>query len=83
MTSPDPATTVPPPQAAGVAPQPIKLSTEVEQALYEVRKKISPRAEHGWFAAWRWTLVWFTQILFYGTAWLTWNDRQAVLFDLA
>ncbi len=62
--------------------QPIKLSTEVEEALYEVRKKIYPRAVHGWFAGWRWTLVWFTQILFYGTAWVTWNGRQAVLFDL-
>ena len=63
--------------------QRIHLSSEVEEALYEVRKKIYPRAVHGWFAHWRWALVWFTQILFYGSAWLTWNDRQAVLFDLA
>ena len=68
---------------AAIPAQPIKLSSEVEEALYEVRKKIYPRAVHGWFAGWRWTLVWFTQILFYGTAWLSWNDRQAVLFDLA
>ncbi len=67
---------------ATVSTQPIKLSAEVEEALYEVRKKIYPRAVHGWFAGWRWTLVWFTQILFYGTAWVTWNGRQAVLFDL-
>ena len=63
--------------------QRINLSTEIEEALYEVRKTIHPRAVHGWFAGWRWTLVWFTQILFYGSAWLTWNGRQAVLFDLA
>ena len=62
--------------------QPIGLSSEVEEALYEVRKKIYPRAVHGWFAGWRWTLVWFTQILFYGSVWMTWNGRQAVLFDL-
>jgi cytochrome c oxidase accessory protein FixG len=62
-----------PPQAAG---------DEVEQALYEVRRKIYPRAVHGWFAGWRWSLVWLTQIVFYGTPWLVWNDRQAVLFDL-
>jgi cytochrome c oxidase accessory protein FixG len=68
--------------AAAVA-QPIKLSGEVEEALYEVRKKIYPRAVHGWFAGWRWALVWITQLLFYGTAWMTWNGRQAVLFDLA
>jgi cytochrome c oxidase accessory protein FixG len=54
----------------------------VEQSLYEVRKAIHPRAVHGWFAAWRWALVWATQIVFYGTAWLQWNDRQAVLFDV-
>ena len=59
------------------------VSTEVETALYEVRKKIHPRAVHGWFAGWRWALVWATQIIFYGGPWLTWNDRQAVLFDLA
>ncbi|MCG6874768.1 MAG: cytochrome c oxidase accessory protein CcoG [Betaproteobacteria bacterium] len=42
-----------------------------------------PRAVHGWFAALRWALVWLTQIIFYGLPWLVWNDRQAVLFDLA
>ena len=55
----------------------------VEQSLYEVRKAIHPRAVHGWFAAWRWLLVWGTQLVFYGTAWLQWNGRQAVLFDIA
>ncbi|MCC7182104.1 MAG: cytochrome c oxidase accessory protein CcoG [Rhodocyclaceae bacterium] len=55
---------------------------EVEQALYEVRKKIYPRAVHGTFAAWRWAFVWLTQLIFYGLCWLPWNDRQAVLFDL-
>jgi cytochrome c oxidase accessory protein FixG len=38
---------------------------------------------HGWFAAWRWALVWATQLVFYGGPWLQWNDRQAVLFDIA
>jgi cytochrome c oxidase accessory protein FixG len=55
---------------------------ELDQSLYEVRKKIYPRAVQGWFAKWRWALVWFTQLLFYGTPWLMWNERQAVLFDL-
>ena len=53
-----------------------------EQALYEVRKKIYPRAVHGVFARWRVALVVLTQLVFYGLPWLTWNDRQAVLFDL-
>jgi cytochrome c oxidase accessory protein FixG len=52
-------------------------------SLYEVRQAIYPRAVHGWFAAWRWTLVWATQLVFYGGAWLQWNERQAVLFDIA
>ena len=54
-----------------------------ELSLYEVRRKIYPRAVHGWFAAWRWALVWATQIVFYGGPWLTWNGRQALLFDIA
>jgi cytochrome c oxidase accessory protein FixG len=62
-------------------------STDSDEALtsslYEVRQKIHMRAVHGWFAVWRWAFVWFTQLLFYGTAWLDWNGRQAVLFDLA
>jgi cytochrome c oxidase accessory protein FixG len=53
-----------------------------ELSLYEVRRKIYPRAVHGRFAAWRWALVWATQLVFYGLPWLTWNDRQAVLFDI-
>ncbi len=61
------------------------MSAEVpglEQSLYEVRKKIYPRAVTGVFARWRWGLVFATQLVFYGLPWLTWNGRQAVLFDL-
>jgi cytochrome c oxidase accessory protein FixG len=53
-----------------------------EQALYEVRKTIYPRAVRGVFAWLRWAAVWATQLVFYGGAWLTWNDRQAILFDI-
>ena len=52
-------------------------------SLYAKQQKIYPRAVHGWFAAWRWALVVLTQVLFYGLAWLPWNGRQALLFDLA
>jgi cytochrome c oxidase accessory protein FixG len=58
------------------------IPVRVEQSLFEVRRKVYPRAVHGWFAAWRWALVWATQLVFYGGAWLTWNERQAVLFDI-
>jgi cytochrome c oxidase accessory protein FixG len=51
-------------------------------SLYQKQKKIYARAVHGWFSAWRWALVWLTQLVFYGLPWLSWNGRQAVLFDL-
>ena len=54
-----------------------------EVGLYEIRKKIYPRAVHGAFARWRWALVFATQAIFYGLPWVSWNGRQAVLFDLA
>ena len=62
---------------------PASPADTTEQSLYEIRAKIHPRAVRGWFAAWRWALVWATQLVFYGMAWLEWNGRQAVLFDLA
>ena len=61
--------------AAGQAPERVIW-------LYEKQQKIYARAVTGWFAGWRWALVWATQLLFYGLPWLPWNGRQAVLFDL-
>ncbi len=67
---------------ARVAPLKVVEGSDVEASLYEVRKKIYPRAVQGWFARWRVALVVATQLLFYGLPWLTWNARPAVLFDL-
>ena len=50
--------------------------------LYQKQPEIYARAVSGWFAGWRWALVWATQLTFYGLPWLQWNGRQAVLFDL-
>jgi cytochrome c oxidase accessory protein FixG len=61
----------------------IRRPDPVEVALYEVREKIYPRAVGGWFAGWRVAMVLVTQVVFYGMPWLRWNERQAVLFDLA
>src|SRR5690554_6771036 len=61
----------------GVEPQ------GTETALYASRKKLHVRSVTGRFANWRWVFVWLTQIVFYGLPWLSWNDRQAVLFHLA
>jgi len=66
------------PQAAAVAAD---ADREVVIELYEKQPKIYPRAVHGWFAGWRWAMVWLTQLVFYGLPWLQWNGRQAVLFD--
>jgi cytochrome c oxidase accessory protein FixG len=60
---------------------------EYVESLYAKRVEIYPRSQIGdslgWFQRWRWALVWLTQAIFYGLPWLTWNGRQAVLFDLA
>jgi cytochrome c oxidase accessory protein FixG len=52
-------------------------------SLFETQVKLYPRAVGGWFARWRWVMVWVTQLVFYGVPWLLWNGRQAVLFDLS
>ncbi len=62
---------------------PAKDAPAEEVGLYEIRRKIYPRAVTGVFARWRVALVLLTQLVYYGLPWLAWNDRQAVLFDLA
>ena len=51
-------------------------------SLYQAHKKIYPRSVTGFFSRWRWTMVWLTQLVFYGMPWLEWGQRQALLFDL-
>jgi cytochrome c oxidase accessory protein FixG len=68
-----------PPPSSALLPQ---EESGVEQELYAVRQKIFPRAVSGVFARWRVAMVLVTQLVFYATPWLTWNGRQAVLFDL-
>ncbi len=46
-------------------------------------QKIHVRAVSGRYARWRLACVWLTQIVYYGLPWLQWNQRPAVLFDLA
>ena len=57
-------------------------AAEAMVSLYQQQKKIYARAVSGLFATWRWSLVWLTQLLFYGAPWLSLNQRQAVLFDV-
>ena len=70
------------PPAPAVQPAAVPAAVE-EISLLEIRRKIYVRAVHGWFAKWRWALVFATQLIFYGLPWLTWNGRQAVLFEIA
>lgn len=70
----DPGKRVIPIQAVG--------AREETVSLYKKGEKIYAREVKGWFTKWRWAFVWLTQIVFYCTPWLMWNDRQAVLFDL-
>jgi cytochrome c oxidase accessory protein FixG len=65
------------------APAPRQPEGEVEQQLYAIRQTIQTRAVHGVFANWRIALVLVTQAVYYGLPWLQWDNRQAVLFDLA
>ena len=59
-------------------------SPKVEEwiPMFQADQKIVPRSVWGKFARSRWAMVWFTQLLYYGTAWLQYNGRQALLFDL-
>ena len=51
-------------------------------SLYQSQPKIYAKPVAGRFNNLRVLMVFFTQAIFYGLAWLPWNGRQAVLFDL-
>lgn len=53
------------------------------RSLYASQEKIYPRNVSGYFKQWRWSMIWITQIVFYAVPWMTWNDRQSVLFDIS
>ncbi len=60
-----------------------QVSAQVEEiSLYQSQEKIYPRSVFGYFAKWRWLLIWLTQLFFYGVPWVQWGQRQAFLFDL-
>ena len=60
---------------------------EAKLELYRKKGKIHAKATSGKFNTLRWAMVWFTQVIFYGTCWLNWSanglTRQAVLLDIA
>jgi cytochrome c oxidase accessory protein FixG len=61
---------------------PVKNVTPEEKSLYVPREKIQVREIHGFFQKIRSYSLWGLMALFFATSWLSWSDRQAVLFDL-
>lgn len=61
---------------------PLKNVTPEEKSLYVPREKIQVREIHGFFQKIRSYSLWGLMALFFSTSWLSWSDRQAVLFDL-
>jgi len=55
--------------------QPAGGAREELVSLYQKSEKIYAREVKGWFTKWRWAMVWLTQVVFYCTPWLMWNDR--------
>jgi cytochrome c oxidase accessory protein FixG len=55
---------------------------ESSSSLYAARKKVYPREQAGRFQSLRELALVVLLGLFYGLAWLPWDGRQAVLFDL-
>jgi len=55
---------------------------ESSSSLYAARKKVYPREQSGRFQSLRALASIVLLGLFYGVAWLPWDGRQAVLFDL-
>jgi polyferredoxin len=59
---------------------PVELVDEV--GLYVSERKVYPREQSGRFQTLRKAAVIWLLGMYYGFAWLQWDDRQAVLFDL-
>lgn len=63
------------------ANEPQKIEVQ-EQSLYQKKEKIYPRKVNGFFDRLRSISVYVLLGIYYIFPWITWNDRQAVLFDL-
>lgn len=62
-------------------PEPSSVEPE-EQEIYAKHKKVYAREVHGIFASLRLLGVVVLLGMYYGIPWLSWNGRQALLFDL-
>lgn len=57
-------------------------TTETQNSLYQKHQKIYPRAVFGIFTKLRAVTLFILLGLYFVFPWVSWNDRQAVLFDL-
>jgi cytochrome c oxidase accessory protein FixG len=55
---------------------------QMDGGLYAARQKIYPREIDGRFERLRTAAAWVLLGVFYAIPWISWGDRQAVLFDL-
>lgn len=65
-----------------VSPDPVNIANPATMSLYAKREKIHARSISGFFQSIRVYTIWFTMGLFLLMPWVTWDDRQALLFDL-
>ncbi|MBN8440649.1 MAG: cytochrome c oxidase accessory protein CcoG [Thauera sp.] len=67
--------------------QAVSKVREAKLEFYRKKGKIHAKSVQGRYNTLRWTMVWLTQIVFYGACWLPWTtgtgSRQAILFDIA
>ena len=67
--------------------KPVSKIRAAKLELYRKKGNIHAKAVSGHFNTLRWSMVWLTQIIFYGACWLSWDSngltRQAILFDIA
>ena len=61
---------------------PVKNITPKEKSSPAPGEKIQVREIHGLFQKIRSYSLWGLMALFFATSWLSWGDRQAILFDL-
>jgi cytochrome c oxidase accessory protein FixG len=61
---------------------PVKNITNEEKSSSVPREKIQVREIHGLFQKIRSYSLWGLMAMFFATSWLSWGDRQAILFDL-
>lgn len=65
-----------------ISPDPVKIHEPELVDLYASRQKIHARSISGFFQNIRHLTIWVTMAVFVLLPWVTWDGRQALLFDL-